>query len=260
QFDTDLDTGDGEFNVQTVMGSVFLNSHVSDTVRLTIGFSYLYEDYDFDGTTGIGGLDPWEDIHTQRIRLVMHFDLSNDWSVYAGALAMFAGESGASSSDSDTYGGTFGFTYRKSADLTWGIGAIIIDQLEDDARFFPAIQLNWQFKPAWRLTSFSNVKRVGFEVIYAVDPTLECGLGVGYEYNRFRLDDKGFASDGIGRVTGIPLMARLGWKPSSDFTLSVYGGAQLGGEIRIENSRGSKLREDDFDPAFFAGVSVSFRF
>jgi len=42
--------------------------------------------------------------------------------------------------------------------------------------------------------------------------------------------------------------------------LHLYGGVVAGGKLRVENSSGNKLREEDFDPAPFFGATFIGRF
>jgi hypothetical protein len=42
--------------------------------------------------------------------------------------------------------------------------------------------------------------------------------------------------------------------------LHLYGGFVAGGKLRVENSSGNKLREEDFDPAPFFGATFIGRF
>ena len=260
KFDTDIDDG-GEFNVTIVEGGVSAQSILSDTLSLGLNFDYAFDQYDFSGSSGIGGLDPWEDIHTMRVGVLLNYRMSDDWVIYGGPLLVAARESGASFSDSDSYGGVIGLQYRQSETLTWGLGVGFIDRLEDgDTQVFPAIVVNWQIKDGMRLASNSNSRRSGVELVFDLNKTTEVAVGLGYEWSRFRLDDKDIAPDGIGEVTSVPIWVRYSLKPSSDLTINLTGGISAGGTIEIEDSSGNSLRDEDFDPAAFVGVSVTFNF
>ena len=116
-FDTDIDDG-GEFNISTASGGLTVQAQPREDVSVMLSFGYTIDDYDFDGSSGIGALDPWDDIHTQSIKLTLSHQLSNDWSIFGGPIAVFSRESGASFGDSDVYGGFFGFSYTANASLT----------------------------------------------------------------------------------------------------------------------------------------------
>jgi len=260
QFDTDIDDG-GEFNVTTVEGGVSVRPILSDTLSVVVNFDYAYDDYDFGGSTGIGGLDPWADIPTLRLGVLLNYRVSDDWAIYGGPLLVAARESGASFNDADAYGGVIGFRYRQSNTLTWGLGIGFLDRLEDsDTQVFPALAINWQIKPGMRLTSHNDSRRSGVELVFELNETSEAAIGLGYDWSRFRLDDRGFAPDGVGEVTSVPIWVRYRLKPSPDLSINLIGGISVGGTIEIDDSRGNSLRDEDFDPAAFVGVSVSYSF
>lgn len=259
-FDTDIDDS-SEFNLSTTYITLAVQSQPTDDLSVMLSFDYTIDDYDFDGSSGIGGLDPWDDIHTQTIKLTFTHQIANDWRIFGGPIAVFSRESGASFEDSDSYGGFVGFSYSASASFTIGGGFGLLDRLEDDSdRSLPIIILNWQLRPDLRLSSSSNTRRSGLELVYDLDDTIELAIGAAYEYSRFRLDDDGPAPDGIGELTSLPITARATFTMNDNLNLTVLGGLRVGGEITLENSDGDEISEEDFDNSIFAGVSFSIRF
>ena len=67
-------------------------------------------------------------------------------------------------------------------------------------------------------------------------------------------------SNGIGEQRGVPAFAHAGRRFGQTFALDVYAGALLGGLLRVEDSGGGKLAEQDVDPAPFLGGTFSTRF
>lgn len=259
-FDTDIDDG-SEFDLSTAYISLDVQSQSVDDVNVSLSFGYTIDDYDFDGSSGIGGLDPWDDIHTQTIKLTLSHQITNDWVIFGGPIAVFSRESGADFGDSDSYGGFVGVSISTSASFTIGGGFGILDRLEDDSdHFFPIIILNWQLRPDLRVSSKSDIRRSGLELVYVPDDTIELAIGLGIEYSRFRLDDDSAVPEGIGELNSLPISARATWIMDDNMKLTVQGGLRAAGEIRLEDSGGSKISEEDFDESYFVGVSLNLRF
>ena len=121
QFDTDIDNG-GSFSVNRlfIQGGPTYTS--SGETSILLAFGYGLDDYDFSGDSGLGGLRPWEDIHTFRLSIPLRWRVSEKWTGFAAPTLRFTGESGADFSDSLTGGAFAGFSYRYSDRLSIGPG------------------------------------------------------------------------------------------------------------------------------------------
>jgi hypothetical protein len=75
-----------------------------------------------------------------------------------------------------------------------------------------------------------------------------------------RLDDDGSNPDGVGQERSLPLYAKLAWQVADPLALEIFGGVHFAGELRVENSRGTKLSERDFDPQGALGLRAQLRF
>lgn len=259
-FDTDIDRG-GEFNLTHAYGEVSVRSIVTDDFQVAFSFRYLWEDYDFSGDEGIGGLDPWDDIHTQEVGVILTYDLTNDWSIFGGPVANFSRESGAAFDESDVYGGFVGVQYAPEPDFRIGFGFGLIDQLEDESvRFFPTIIFDWKLSPEWSIESSTTSLGSGLDLVYTYSRGFQAAVGGGYLYRRFRLDDEDIVPDGVGEVSAANIRGRLTFRPDPRFRIDVTAGVLVFGEIRVEDERGSSIRHEDFDPGFHAGISFEIRF
>ena len=63
RFRTDIDDGGDLDEWRAVLGVNFGTS-LGKQWRLGVGINYLYNRYNFSGSSGFSGLDPWEDIHS----------------------------------------------------------------------------------------------------------------------------------------------------------------------------------------------------
>ena len=85
-------------------------------------------------------------------------------------------------------------------------------------------------------------------------------VGAAYRVLRFRLSDTGLVSNGVGQKTSVPVFLHLTRNFTDQMALHVYGGVVAGGKLRVEDSSGDKLREEDFDPAPLFGLTFVGRF
>ena len=82
---------------------------------------------------------------------------------------------------------------------------------------------------------------------------------MGYERKRLRLDEKGNFERGIGEFRTLPLAGKISYTVNKHLTLNTYGGWLFDGSLELEDSRGKRIRKEDFDAAPFIGASVTIR-
>jgi hypothetical protein len=177
---------------------------------------------------------------------------------------MASRESGADWGDSLTGGGTFGADYKHSDTLFLSLGAGVVSQLEDDAEIIPMVAMNWKASDRWTIRlgaiPLSGGTGAGAEGEYKLNDAFNFGLGLMVSERRFRLDDSGPATDGVGEETNIPLHARLTWKVGDKTSLHFIAGVATNGELRVENQNGVLLAKQDYDPAPYLGLRALIRF
>ena len=134
----------------------------------------------------------------------------------------------------------------------------MISQIEDDARFTPTIIFNWLAYQDWTVrvgsVPASGGAAAAGEVAYKVAEPVEIGLGLLYNQRRFRLDSSNPVPNGVGEDNNLPLRLRLGWNITPDISLNLLGGVVLAGQLRIDNSHGTELNKQNYDPAPYIGV------
>jgi hypothetical protein len=265
QFDTGLDTA-GDFSVARGSVGLGVQAPLGDRLSLNIGASYSMAYYDFERVLRFGFLEPWSDINTIRIMAIANYELNDQWAIFGGPMATIAAEGGADWSDACTGGGMAGVGYRVGPNVVMRLGVAATSELEDDASISPVILVEWQIDDHWRLgaggldAGASDVYGLG--VTYAFDERFSIGGRIGAVRNRFRVDDSTFAlaPDGIGQdERGIANLALI-FRPAQQVEISFIVGVAFGGEIRIENSDGDGLFDEDYDPAAFGGFRVLLRF
>ena len=263
QFSTGLDDA-GDFAVSRFFTVAGVRAPIDERFTVTGRVLYSLSHYDFDGVARFGGSDPWENVHTLALNANLSYQIDDAWSVFGGPILTFSGEGDADIEDTFTGGGVVGATWTPTNNLRLGMGVTVTSQLEDDVSVFPLIVLNWRFADQWTLRSATldagSIGGGGLELAYELTDHWTLAGGAVYQSGRFRLDDEGFAPDGIGENSRVPLYLRATWNPSRQVGVSILGGITVGGELTIEDDNGDRLFQEDYDPAPFAGVNVVLRF
>ncbi len=257
-FRTDLDLG-GSYSVDRVGLELKAKTKIGQDWRMEGNLRYLFNDYDFNGAVGLGG-DPWSDIHTLQMDARFEWWPTNDIVVIFGPFVMWSRESGAGWAEALTGGAFGGVMFVSSAQLAWGAGIGISSQLEDDALVYPILFLDWKFSGDMKLTSVAGpvgLAFTGIEWVWDFADHFEFGVGARYEFRRFRLDNSGFAPNGVGEETSIPFWGRLSYRVNDNFAVDVYAGVVAGGKFKVDDADGTRLGTDDSELA--PTLAIAFR-
>lgn len=258
QFDTDIDGG-GSFSVNRANVRAGINRVFDRDRMIGLSLGYGYNGYDFTGLAR----DPWSDVHTLTLGIPVRWSINDQWSFFGLPVLRSSGESGADFSDSLSGGFLGGFTYKFGDCLTLGPGIGVLSQLEDDASVFPILLINWRITDSLQLETgrgFGASQGPGLMLSWQLSEKWKLSLGSRYEKLRFRLDDKGPASGGIGEEKGIPVYLGASYATSRFSELSIYGGAKFGGSIGLDNASGNSLSDRDHETAPFAGIAWKWGF
>ena len=262
QLDTDIDDG-GSFSVNRffIQGGPSYFSEGGTGVSLSAG--YGYDGYDFSGSRGFGGRDPWDDIHSVRFSVPVRWKFAEYWTGFVIPTIRYTGESGADFSDALSGGGFAGFTYRFSDSLTIGPGVGVLTQLEDSTRIIPVLIINWKITDTLSLNTGRGTGATlgpGLTLDWKPLPAWTFSIGGRYESLRFRLDDDGAVPDGVGSDRSFPIFGGVGYRFTPNIQASLIGGVEVGGELRLEDENGHTISKEDHDAAGFFGFSFSARF
>jgi hypothetical protein len=262
QFRASINSGGG-FSSSRLDASFTAISDITPDVNVRFTFGYEFDSYSFRGTTGFGGLNPWDDIHTIGFGIIFGANLTDDLRLFAGPVFQFSAESGASFSDGFIGGGVFGASYQITPDLRLGAGIGVVSQLGRSVRPYPIITVDWAITEQLRLSSHTSTNAVGdtgLELIYNWGGGIETAIGGAYRWRRFRLDDGGPVSEGIGEHVSYPFWVRLTYHLNRHVSINLFGGAVFEGRVRLMNSGGTTVARSDYDPAGLIGISGSIRF
>ncbi len=259
-FKSDIEGG-GDLNVFRLQFGVIGRAGLTRDLDLAVHIGYDVDLYDFSGTSALG-IDPWEDVHTFNVGALLSMDMSNDWTLFGGPVFQIAREDSADLDDSFIGGGVFGATYEVNSSLTVGGGVGVVTQIEDDARLFPVIVLDWEISDTLRLTSRTAgaAGRSGLELVYDFANDWEAAIGGSYEFRRFRLDDDGVAPGGVGEEVSTPIRARLSRRMGDHVVLDFYAGVVTVSDIELADVHGIVLGVADVDPTGLLGFTVRLTF
>lgn len=260
QFDASVDNG-GKVGVNMFGLELRIDSEITDEDDLQFRFQYQRDSWEFSGTTGVGVSDPWESINTIDFATTWFHKYDDSTKLFVGGIAKMSYEDSAS--EDILLGGTVGVIHSYSSDLTLGIGLGILQQELDDARWFPVFVVNWKLSEELTLTSDISTRfgsRTGVELVWTPRNDWTLGAGVSYGYSRFRLDDSGFAPNGAGETTSLPLTFRATYHASPSFDFTFFGGIVYAGSLEVVNSAKVEVLNEDYDPAGAVGVFGRIRF
>lgn len=262
RFETELDEG-AEYDVTSFVVEPELTWNASATTAWTFSVSYALDQYDFSGSGGLGGLDPWDDVSHLSVSALVRHRLNDDWTFFGGPSIRFGAESGANLDDGLSAGGFLGAGYRVSDRLTIGPGIGLFSEIEGSVDVFPVLIVNWRIRDDLTLRTGGGTgasRGPGLELAWQLDDSLEFALGSRYDSDRFRLDDEGVAPDGVGEEEGFSLVAGLRWRPTDNVDLAAFGGVRFAGKLVLEDEDGNELFDEDVDPQPVLGVNLSLRF
>lgn len=261
QLDTDL-SEQGSFDATrlAVQGGVSYAWDYRTSVSLSLGYSY--DGYSFSGEAPTAGFSPWGDVNTLSLGLPMRWGMGEQWSAFLVPTIRATGEQGSSLSDSVTGGGFTGAAYRFSDKLIIGPGIGVISQIEESATVFPILIIDWKITDTLSLETGSGLGATlgpGLVLNYQVTPSWRLSLGGRYEKLRFRLDEDGPVPDGIGEDRSFPLFIGCTYNFSRQNSISLIGGIETGGDLRLEDKDGNLIKEESYDTGGFLGLTFNLR-
>ena len=211
----------------------------------------------------MGGLNPWNDIHTLSLSGRLRWAIDDRWTLFAIPTLRSSIESGADLGDGIQGGGLAGFSYRISDRLSIGPGIGVMTKIEADPSVFPLLIVNWKISDTLSLRTgrgLGATRGPGLTLAWKFARSWEFSFGGRYETFRFRLDKDGVVPNGIGEERSIPIYSGLSYALSPQAKLSLLGGINVNGELRTETENGKDFIKEDYDNTGFIGGLFSLRF
>ncbi len=230
--------------------------------RAGITLVYDYLDYSFSSPKAFSAGAPWEMVQRYGVAAPLSFDAGGGWTLGVTPAVEWFREDGADNGDAFTWGATFSGSRRFADGNMLGLGVGVFDSIEETT-VFPFVVVDWRLGDRWRLVNplaAGPTGPAGLELDYEFDGGWTAGIGAAWRVLRFRLSDSGPVPGGIGEERGMPVFLRLTHRVGQQAALHVYGGVVINGQLRVEDSSGGRLRQDDLDPAPLFGALFMARF
>ena len=230
--------------------------------RAGITLNYDYLDYSFSSASAFGAVAPWNIVQRYGVVVPLSFGVGDGWSLGFAPSMDWVKENGANMGDSLIWGATLSGVKQFEGGNRLGLGAGVFSRIEKTSAF-PFLIVDWRLDERWRLVnplSSGPTGPAGLELDYRFDGNWTVGIGAAYRSLRFRLSDSGPVRNGVGEESGVPVFVRVTRSLGNEMALHFHGGMVAGGKLRVENSSGDLLREEDFDPAPLFGLTFVGRF
>jgi hypothetical protein len=217
--------------------------------------------YDFDGAFRLDPVDgaPFGSFSRQNFDLTVAHAIDQRWSVLGLAGAGFARERTADVGDSVVWRVGVGTSYAVSQNISLGVSFLVQSELEGNVEILPLPQINatFEFDEQWSL-KLATIG--GATLAYQANDELAFTLKLGYQERQYRLDEDGFAPEGVFQDKSIDLTAGVNWQPIPGLEVNAGVGSQLWRRFKIKDSEGNRLSRPETDPTImlYAGLSYSF--
>ena len=254
--------GGGSYSTSSLLLKLNMMKLVSKGTIIGVGVSLDNMRYNFTDLVAFGGQAPWDKVRHINLSVPVITRMDRNWSfLFAPSVGIFQ-ETGASTSDSMTYGAVVATSYRFEDKSRVGVGLGVYNRL-DETKLFPFLSINLQLTDNLRLGNplrAGPTGPAGLELAYKFDQTWEVAIGRAFRSYRFRLDNEGPAPGGIGTQSGQLTFIRLSNQLQQKLRLDIHVGAVLDGSLRVQNNVDDDGVAVDYDTAPLLGVNLSGRF
>ncbi len=261
--DFDLDSG-GKAGATLLQASFGGSWQLDPAQRLGFSVQYAQQDWSFDQPAAWGVDTPWQDL--SRFALSVPYSRVNTRTGWAYSIIPgmdFSRESGASSSDSFSYGVNAAVTRFLGKDRMIG-GGVAIWQRLDGFQAFPFLAINWKLSEHWRLANpfqVSVVGPAGLEAVWSPKPGFEMGFGATWREYEYRLAASNpVAPGGILVDSTIPVYMRAETKFNESARLNLYLGAGVGGEFEFLDANENTVSTEEHSLMPIVGLTFSGQF
>lgn len=258
QFEADLDDTDAAFSADRWRLMAGTRLPLSDDFTLALGAEAEWSRYDFSGreVEALGLDTDAEDVFVGQFAGLGTYELNDTWQLVLGGSISWGGDFDASFSDGLGGSGLLGVTYRFTPRFSLTPGVLALARLEDDALVVPVLGLEWEISDAWRLRSVGP----GAELTWSANDDWNFFLRGLYRPRDFRLASDAAVPSGVLRERAFPISLGVEWKPNERVTATVFGGAIVGGNLRLVDRDGDEVLDENFDVTPILGGSLQVMF
>lgn len=268
QFKADLRDTPGSVAVSRTQAGLDLIFAPADLWRVHASIAGEYSHYDFSSGSRIVPApaanpawtgDPFDDMYEVSALLRATRFFESGYSLTLGGSIGAAWEEDASLSNSIIGAAYLGVGYQINPRLHIMLGGGVASRLEDDPAFIPVIGINWHITEQVKLST----EGLGLKLTSELNDDFTVGLLGQYQRRQYRLNDRHdneHIDEGVFRDARAELAFLFAWSPDDRITLEARAGMTLWQEYEIKNHRGSRVSEEDSDPAPFLALSLNIAF
>lgn len=269
---TDIKGGSGNFDVQSTGVKASNHLQLNPCYSLDTALDYEYNIYQMNNNRRWfqrSNRFDWNRVHLVTLTSLLSYQKDEKWSFYGGPIINMGAEEGASIGKTFSGGGAAGFNYVFSPTLTAGAGLAVVSQLKDPVATVPLVRLDWMFAEKWNLhagfTDLGSSAGYGMDVSWNPIEKLTLSSGVQEQYKRFRLSDNNDSRrERYAPAVASDKFAVAYAKASYDITKQIgvegYAGMAFDGKLKVENSNGRAMAEQEYDQTPMFGLRTSFAF
>jgi hypothetical protein len=260
QADTGFDDG-GDFQSSRTQVDLGTAGMLGSSVHASFSMQHEHTDYEFSDDAVLGP-EPWNDVQQTALSAQLVFPGRARLSYIVASSIGLARENGAQMSDSMIYEGLFAVTRNFAPDRQLGFG-VAFRQRPEVSRALPVLIVDWKLTERLHLgnSGAASPAGSGFQLTYRSSSPWTLGAGLGFRNDRFRLNET--TSGDLGGVVeerGGTVFLHAGRRVGSVLSFGLYAGTSFAGEMRLEDSAGNGLVEQDLDPAPFIGATFTAQF
>ena len=253
--------GGGDANTTRTRTEFTITWLASDSTRVNLQLSNEFAFYDFEGARGLDQADgdPFRGFNRQNADLLAVHAIDERWSVLGLAGIGLAREGNADAGDAVIGRLGAGFAYQLTPAISLGVSLLVGSELEGNAQVIPLPQIDATFALAERW-SLRLATIEGATLAYQHNEQLAFQLKAGYEERQFRLDDEGFAPEGVFQDKSIDLNLGVLWTPTPALEVNAGLAFQPWRRFKIQDRDGNRLSRAETDPTIGLYAGVSYRF
>ncbi|MEO1007448.1 MAG: hypothetical protein AAFX79_02685 [Planctomycetota bacterium] len=227
--------------------------------RFTLGNELTF--YDFDDAFVLDPIDgdPFDSFNEQSLGGSVFHVPNQTWTLVANGAVGFSREDDADYGDSFVWRVGGGALYRVLPNVSLGAGFLAQSRFDDEIRLLPIPLVDVEFQLAEDVRFVLNTVDGG-RFLYEPSDAWTFSLIGNFADEQFRLDDEGFAPDGVFTEQRVNVFGEAEWKPLPGLSLRAGVGSVVYREYEIEDAEGVELNDATLDPAVYARFGLTYRF
>ncbi|MGN6504816.1 MAG: DUF6268 family outer membrane beta-barrel protein [Tepidisphaeraceae bacterium] len=254
---TDLGNAGGTINVFRAGATVTASEKFSEQLSGKLAVQGEYSHYGFHNLSAVpdSGTDTF-DGEMIDLRPSINYYINDHLALYGGVLLDASADAGARWGNAFTYGGYIGFNYKVGDGFWIGTGIGFSTELEDNPLVLPLFTASWQFADNWTLSADGLSARL----TYKIDDGWSAFVDGRYVFRQYRLSASDVIANGAIFDESLPITVGVEYKPTEALSVSASVGSVVYRRVEFWTPGGNQAGADEADPAFFAGLQVSYAF